>query len=571
MLRRLLPILFVATACSHAPADTRTAERAGARTITIIGTSDLHGAIERLPIFAGFVANVRASRAADGGGVLLLDGGDLFQGTLESNLAEGADIVRAYNALHYDASALGNHEFDYGPVGPAVIAQSPSDDPRGALKKNIADAKFQFLVSNIADDASGKRPPPWPHLKASTIVEVAGVKVGLIGASTKDTPTTTMPANFVGLHMTTTADAIAGEARALRAAGADVIVVVAHLGSECRDTVHHDDISSCDKRAELFPVADALPRGLVDVIVAGHTHAAVAQRIDGIAVIESLSSGRAFGRVDLVVGDHKVTSSTIFEPKIMCALDENRDPVAVEHCAPGYYEGKPVLADAQIQKIADEAIARAGVRRDEKLGVRLVGTVRRAYGTESELGDLFADLMLAARPDAQLALTNGGGLRASLPKGELTYGQLFQAMPFDNRFAVVEVDGAAVKRLVITNLQRGGGIFSWGGLVAVARCDGKKLDAQISIAGKPLDEHAHYKLVTSDFLASGGDSAVLGKLHLPPGAIQVTDQIIREGMADVLRARKGTIDPKQITTPRRLDYPGQRPVRCGGVASEDKE
>ena len=570
-MRTLLPIVLLA--CSHGTAhEPSPPEHAGPRTITIIGTNDLHGQLDRLPLLAGFVANARAARAADGGGLLLLDGGDLFQGTLESNLAEGADVVRAYNALHYDASAIGNHEFDYGPVGPAVTAKSPGDDPRGALKKNIADAKFQFLVSNIADDATGKRPPPWPNLKASTTIEVAGVKIGIVGASTEATPTTTMAANFVGLHMTPTAESIASEAKALRAAGADAIVVVAHIGSECRDVAHHDDTTSCDKRAELFALADALPRGLVDVIVAGHTHNQVANRIDGIAVIESFSSGRAFGRVDLTVADHKIVRSEIFEPHVMCPLDDNHNPVAVADCKPGSYEGKPVVADAAIQKIVDDAIARTGKQRDEKLGVTLTATVRKSYGTESELGDLMTDLMLAARPEAQIALTNGGGLRAELPAGELTYGQLFQALPFDNRFAIVEVDGAQVEKLVVANLKRGGGIFSWGGLTAVAHCDGDKLAVKIAIAGKPIDARARYKLVTSDFLATGGDGA-FGHLELPQSAIMLTDQIIREAMADVLRARKGTIDPKQVITPKRLDYPGRRPVKCGtgGGDEGDKE
>ncbi len=136
-------------ACSAAP-DASTSSRgaasptqpppqaAGPHTLTIIGTNDLHGQIARLPILAGFVANVRAARAADGGGVLLLDGGDMFQGTLESNLGEGADVVRAYNAIGYTATAIGNHEFDYGPVGPAATAKD-GEDPRGALKARASE------------------------------------------------------------------------------------------------------------------------------------------------------------------------------------------------------------------------------------------------------------------------------------------------------------------------------------------------------------------------------------------------------------------------------------------------
>jgi len=99
-------------------------KKAGARTISIVGTNDLHGALDRLPLFGGFIANIRAAREADGGGTLLLDAGDMFQGTLESNMAEGADIVKAYNALKYDAVCVGNHEFDFGPDGPLAVPKS---------------------------------------------------------------------------------------------------------------------------------------------------------------------------------------------------------------------------------------------------------------------------------------------------------------------------------------------------------------------------------------------------------------------------------------------------------------
>ena len=567
MTSRAVALVALVVACSSPPARDPSAApakaKAGARTLTIIGTNDLHGALERLPLLAGFVGNVRAARAADGGGVLLLDAGDMFQGTLESNLGEGVDVVRAYNQMGYAAAAVGNHEFDYGPEGPAVTAQSVEDDPRGALKKRASEAKFPFVVANILDAQSGNQ-IKWPNMPASTLVEVAGEKVGIIGASTESTPYTTMPANFVGLKMAPPAIAIAQESKHLREQGAQLIVVVAHVGSKCKDLDHPNDPSTCDKTEELFKLLDDLPLGMVDVIVAGHTHAGMAHRIKDMAVIESFSSGRAFGRVDLrLAADGHVTAMHIFRPTDLCALDKEGNPVPVAQCQPAPYEGKPVVADPEVQKIVDGALAKAGERRKEKLGVTLTGTVTRAYGNESAEGDLFCDLMLAARPDAQLALTNGGGLRADLPAGELTYGQLFEAMPFDNRFAIVELTGKHVRKLVSSNLQRGGGIFSWGGLAAKARCKDGKLDVQITVAGKPLADATTYKLVTSDFLASGGDG-VIGRLKLPDSAIHPTDGIIRDAMAEVLRKRKGTIG---ATFTRRLDYEGERPVSCASKSS----
>jgi 5'-nucleotidase len=570
-------------ACSHSatpPAQPHAASAPrGPVTLSIVGTNDLHGALERLPLFAGFVANLRAARAADGGGVVLVDGGDMFQGTLESNLSEGADVVRAYNQIGYTAVAVGNHEFDYGPEGPRVVAAS-GEDSRGALKARMREARYPFVAANIVEKATDKR-PAWPNFAASTLTEVAGVKVGIIGATTEQTPHTTMPANFADLAVALPAPAIAEQAKELRARGAQVIVATMHIGSMCRSFDNPDDLSSCERGEELFKLVAGLPRGAVDVIVAGHTHAGMAHRIEGVAVIESYSGGRAFGRVDLQIGpDGRVAAVQIAKPHRLCETDkgDDRTPPPISACTPGDYEGKPVVADPAVQRIADEALARAGERRKEKLGVTVTQIIQRSRVVESAEGNLMTDLMLAARPDAQVSVTNGGGLRADLPAGELTYGQLFEAIPFDNRFAIVELTGDHLRQLLTANLMRGGGILSWGGLTAKARCNQGKLDVQIRVAGKPLDDKARYKLATSDFLASGGDGMMIAKLKLPDGAIQMTDTIMRDAFSDVLRSWKGTpkatLDPAHLFSPtaRRLDYEGKRPLECGaGATAPDKE
>jgi 2',3'-cyclic-nucleotide 2'-phosphodiesterase (5'-nucleotidase family) len=539
------------------------AKAKGAVTISIIGTNDLHGAIERLPLFAGYVDNLRAVRDAEGGGVVLVDAGDMFQGTLQSNINEGQAVVAAYNAIGYTAVTLGNHEFDFGPEGPAVIATSVDDDPRGALKLRATEATFPMLTANVLDADSGNR-IKWKNMPPTATVDVAGVKIGIVGVTTEATPFTTMPANFIGLKMLAPAVAIAERAKELRAAGAQVVVVTAHVGSKCKSLDDPVDTSSCDREEELFKMIEAIPAGAIDVVVAGHTHAAMAHRIGDVAVIESYSSGRAFGRVDLRVNAQgTVTAMTISKPEDMCPIDADGNPVPVDACGDRSYEGKPVIPNPAVKEIVDAAMAKAEERAREKLGVEVKATVNKAYDLECPLGNLFTDLMLAANPGVDIALTNGGGLRADIPAGDLTYGQLFAANPFDNRFAIVKLTGKDLRRLVTNNLGSGSGIFSYAGITVSATCKGAALDVVMKRDGKTVKDGDAFTLVTSDFLASGGDGAI-GRLKLPEGSIEVTNVIIRDAQAEVLRKRGGAIDPADLFGPKkkRLAYPGKRPVRC---------
>src|SRR5690349_9852614 len=499
----------------------RDAAPAAARpvTIAVIGTSDLHGHIEMLPILAGYLANLRVAPGIDE--VLLLDGGDMFQGTLESNLNEGQSVVEAYNRLGYAAAAIGNHEFDFGPAGDKVTPRAPGDDPRGALKARAAAAKFPFLAANLRDESTGDR-AAWPNVQPSVLIERAGVKVGVIGVTTEATPRATTPRNFEGLSIMPLAKSIATEAAALRARGAQVVALAAHAGGRCTAFEDARDLASCDPEQEIFQVARELPPGAVDVIVGGHTHAAVAHEVAGIPIVQSHWKGIAFGRVDIVLDEERrVVERRIHEPRYLC---EKRESDA-EPCVAGEYEGAPVVADAELAKLVARYEEEAREVRHRKLGVTLDGKVARGYDHESPLGNLIADLMLAARPKGDVAITNGGGLRADLPGGELTYGSLYEALPFDNKFAVVELTGAQLRAILAANLARDSGIFSIAGVRVAARCAGKELEVTLTRAGgkragKRVGDKDRLAVVTSDFLASGGDG-MLAQLEVPPAAIQI--------------------------------------------------
>jgi 5'-nucleotidase len=551
----LASFLVFLAAVEAAPSDQPTAGSKAETTISIVGTSDLHGHVAPLPWFGGYLRNLRVAR--DQGAVVLVDAGDMFQGTLESNLAEGAPVVDAYNDLGYSAVALGNHEFDFGPAGPAPSPTKPGDDPQGALRARAAQASFPFLAANIVLQGSHK-PLPWRNVLSSTLIDAAGIKVGIVGVTTATTPRSSLPANVVGLDFLPLAASIAREAHRLRARGAQVVVAVAHEGGACQSFADPDALESCDARSAIFSIAARLPKRSVDVIVAGHTHQAIAQRVAGIPIIQSYSNGRAFGRVDLTVerATGKVLASHLEEPHEICPAS------TPETCKPGAYLGQPVEKDPALEALLAPAFASARQKSEDQLGVEVVRPMPHNRAQETALGNLLADLMRAARPGADVAMINGGGMRAGLPKGPLTYGHLYETFPFDNAFASMKLSVGQLRKLVARSLERSQSLISLSGVRVQARCKDKSVDATLSRSdGSPLSDETMLSLVTTDFLATGGDGFFADT--------SISFQIgppIRDEMAEVLRKRRGKLSPDDPTlldpSKPRFDLPGPVPIRC---------
>lgn len=537
-----------------------TQKRSAPVRLSVVGTNDLHGHIEMLPIFGGYLQILRAKNED---AVVLVDAGDMFQGTLASNLKEGAPIVEAYNLLGYHAATIGNHEFDFGPTGDDATVQHEGQDPRGALKACAAGADFPFLAANLLE-AETLAPIAWPNVHPTTMSTVAGVKIGIIGVTTFETPHVTLAANFDGLSMAPLAETIAQQANDLRAAGAEVIIVSAHAGGDCKHFDDSTDLTSCSPEHEIYQVTNALPPKAVDVIVAGHTHLGMAHEINGIAIIESFSRGQAFGRVDLQVSPaSEVSIVQIHAPRFLCVDTKSKEP----DCDAGEYEGQRVQADPKIAGLARTAAEFAKKVRSRPLGIAFEAPVLRSRSERSALGNLFAELILAAQPEADIAITNGGSLRADLPKGPLRYGDLFEAMPFDNRFAMVSLRGMTLRKLIQSNLQRDSGILSLAGMRAKAQCKGSALVVSMTRSnGKAIGDDELLLLATSDFIASGGDG-LLGAEGMEPEKIELDGGLlIRDAMAKVLTrdAKKFTASITTLFDPKkpRMQFSGTRPLSC---------
>lgn len=514
--------------------------------ILLLGTSDLHGHLDQLPLLGGYLTRVRADpRAA----VVLLDGGDMFQGTLESNETEGAAVIAAYRALGYDAVTIGNHEFDYGPVGPASVvppgAVGAEADPRGALKARAADAAgaFPVLAANLRE---GGARLGWVNVVPSTLVTKAGVSIGLIGVTTVDTPRTTIAANVVGIDVTPLAGAIAAEAAELRRRGARLVFVAAHAGGECKAFEQPLDLSSCDGSAEIFQVAEKLPRGAVDAIVAGHTHKSVAHEVNGVAVIQSGAYGLAVGKVEFEV------------PPTASAPVRRTITPPFTLAAGAVVNGLPLAPDAAIGAVVEPALAAGRQRRAEPLGVALTGPFPAVYRAESALGNLVASLLREVGPGAQIGIMNAGGLRADWAPGPLRYGMLYDTLPFDNRLARLTMTGRALRETFRRNLSGKRGIFSIAGARVVASCSQGELVINVLLPDKkkgerPLLDDERVEVVTNEFLASRGDDfgeAERSELdeHGPP---------FRELLRARLSARGGALRPEDwlVADKRRIVLP----------------
>ena len=527
--------------------------------LSFLGLNDLHGRLRALPAFAGYANNLRRARAKDGGAVALVDAGDMFQGTLESNLTEGASVISAYRVLGMTVATLGNHEFDFGPEA----ADAGGNDPQGAIRARISQASFPILSANLVKRGS-LASPAWDKLRRSVIVQVGGVRIGFVGLLTHETPSIVLNAFFAGLDVAPLAPALLDEARSLRSQGAELVIGVAHAGADCTDFSDPSDLRSCKPDAEIFDVARALPPGSVDAIFAGHTHAAVAQLVNGIPIVEAYARGRAFSRIDLRLdgATHRVLERQIFPPHELCPKLTEGGP-----CTLTDYEGQPTSEDLDVAQAIEPALAKAEHFREAPVGCTVSEAMSCEHGIESALGNLFADLLRESVTGSDVAILNGGSLRADLPAGQLSYGQLFEAMPFDNLVAKIRLTGAELRTVLATHLQHDAhGLISLSGLRVRAQCGKAGLELSLTREnGKAVSDRETLLLTTSDYLATGGDG-LFQPLALSPQRIEIdTSGTFRDALARSLK-RHPQLSPRdpRIFDPAhpRLDLSSPRPMIC---------
>ena len=458
------------------------AEMAG-KTV-ILHTNDVHGAVEGY----AYIAQLKADYEAKGAEVILVDAGDYSQGTTYVSSTKGADAVTMMNAAGYDVVTLGNHEFDYG------YAQ---------LKENMSKAKFKVVCADVFNEDGT------PIFDANyTYTTKSGVKVGFFGMETPETQTKANPALIKGLTFATGdafTKAAADQVAALK--DADVVICLAHLGVDAESAPY--------RSTDLY----AAVKG-IDFIVDGHSHTVMTKGEKGEHI---QSTGTAFANIGVIVIDNatkKIESNSLFEIKEDTAKD-----AAVAAAA-------KTIVD-RIDKEYGVVFAKSEVTLN---GAKAPNGNR---DVETNNGDLITDAMLwkvlqnkdglTVNEDHVVAITNGGGIRAAIAKGDVTKKDINTVLPFGNTVAVVYVTGEqlleALEASTFSTPTAVGGFPQVSGINFTIHT-GKAYDKNDttypestyygpktinrvvinSVNGKEFKANEVYAVVTNNFCAAGGDT-----------------------------------------------------------------
>src|SRR6185503_6611524 len=392
--------------------------------------------------------------------LLLLDGGDEFQGTPESNFAFGRPVVDILNRLGVAASALGNHEFDWG---------------QDTLRARMRQARYAILGANVRDTSG--RDVTW--IRDDTLVRRGNLRIGIIGIATRQTMTATRPSNVVGLRTVDAAPVVDSLARQLRARGADYIVVVAHAGAFCDRTGE----SQC--AGEIVDVARRVTEK-VDAIVAGHTHSIINTVVNGIPIIQARSSGQSIGVLDLPL--------------------ENDG-------GGGVHEVRDVLPDSltpdpEVARLVAQAVGAVAARVNQPVADIAEYLRKSPAGADEQvpLGNLIADAM-RVQGKGDVAVMNNGGIRAALRAGVASYGAVFEVMPFANLLYRVTVRGNDLREYLERLVGRRRPIVQLSGIVVTydtTRAPGGRVVSARLLDGSQVRDDKTYTVVLNDFEYLGG-------------------------------------------------------------------
>jgi len=449
-----------------------------ARQLTILYTNDLHAHLDphRVPWisdkrlvggFANIATLVKQEKTANPN-TLYFDAGDYFTGPYISSLTKGAAVINLMNYLSLDAACIGNHEFDHGWQNVPIQLKA---------------ARFPVLNGNIF--LKNSRKLLWNH--PYKIITINGVRVGVIGLHGKFAFYDTIADEMIqGVEAKDEELYLKKYIRELRKK-ADLVILLVHQGIPGRQsTTGNTDVARNLQRD--IDLAAAVPG--IDIMITGHAHQGTPQPLlsNGTIIVSTDALGTELGKLEISynpqkdkITAHKNTLNYLYD-------DEVADDPATSKAIVEWKE--------KVKQITDEKITTIPV------------ALTRSYGEESVMGNMVADAMLHAYPGFDLAVTNSGGLRQDIDAGTVTAGHLISAFPFPNTIHMLQIRGEDLLTLFEHGAGLTNGILQVSKGVEIIYDENRPTGSRIkscTIKGIALEKERVYNLLTSNFLADGGD------------------------------------------------------------------
>ena len=497
----------------HATLAQQTSQRACTVRVTLLQVNDVYRFTPADRGARGGLARVSALRKRvmqESPNALFLLSGDTISPSVESITYKGAQMIDAWNQVGLDYSVFGNHEFDYG------------DD---VLVQRMKESKFKWLGANVVDSKTGKTFAETPLFD---VRELGGVKVGIFGITLPETKTTSKPGPTTEFRdPCETARTVIPQ---MRAAGAQAVVALTHLA-----LAQDKALARCAAEANLK----------IDVIIGGHEHTLLQSSSGGTPIFKMTADARELGRIDLNIdpATDKVES-----------IDWEIIPVDAS------------VADDPAFAPVVEKYAKLTAELSQHVGATNVPLDARSATSRSEetnVADFIADSFRKAS-GADVALINGGSIRADdvLPAGDLTARDVLSILPFGNDLSVIQVTGDVLLQALEHGVSLTGPGAEPGRFAQVSgarysfdawKPPGARVSG-VTVNGQPLDPKKTYTLVTTSFVAGGGDQYAMfkGRPSVPLKQKLTDSGVLRKAIEDAK-----TIAPQKDGRIRRLDTPAE--------------
>jgi|LakMenEpi03Aug12_release.lakeMendotaPanAssembly.Ray.scaffolds.fasta_scaffold51448_4 5'-nucleotidase/UDP-sugar diphosphatase len=437
---------------------------------------------------ASLVKRIRDEAARENAAFLLFSGGDVNTGVPESDFSQAKPDFQAMKAIGYDAMVVGNHDFDHGAE---------------LLLKQLSWVNFPFLGANVRLKKTGNY-----FSQASAIFNRRGIKIGVVGITTDEMPKLILPDYSKALLIEDGIKAAIRETTQLKKEGAQILVALSHLGLSGTGSSQYTVISNDDRK-----LAREVPE--LDLIVGGHSHTDLPEgvREGKTLIVQSGYRGVRIGRVDLLWDPEK--SEVISSKAQLIPVDPSQGE------------------DAEIKKLVDPYREKF----EKEMGVVLFETKQALIGQRSEspslelsLGNFVCDA-LRKETKSDLAFFNSGGIRSSIPKGQVKKRNILESFPFRNKVSVGVLSGAEVISLLTDGSQEamiGGGVLQVSGLKY--QIENGKITNVVTSSG-PIELKRNYSFATNSFVSAGGDKlkTMLRARSLKNLQLNVDDVLIQYG------------------------------------------